>query len=145
MSGEALVLLGIHLVLLSALARDEFRTVNMWADIFEAHCLPTWLQWSTMGDKVSWTHHALIAAAVSLYGGLLSTLTPESFVTGAVIAAWFAFCAYAAREAISAYGSYKRGRTYVWTHPSPSRVGWAVDGILDVVGPLLVALFWTLL
>jgi len=123
MSGAALILLGIHLIVLSALINDRFRTVDMWADILELHVLPSWFRWDNRGDPVSWVQHGLIAGVVSLYGGALSVLTPETFVTGAMIGGWVAFSGYMIREGTDL----------------------SFDSIMDRVGPLLVAVFWTLL
>jgi hypothetical protein len=54
-----------------------------------------------------------------------------------------AFGGFVVRETMNALDNLMRPNA--WTHPSPHRVGWAVDGIMDVVGPLVVALTWTLL
>lgn len=137
MSTQAWTLVICHLPLVLWLVMDQFRTANRWADGLETH-FPSWFQWNNSGDKVSWVHHGLIAFGVSLYGGLLSFLVPESFVFGAALLGWCAFAAYVVRELWGATW----GAPNTWTHPRAQRVGWAVDGMMDTLGPLLVALAW---
>ena len=142
MSTQAVVLIVVHLPLLYWLVWvDRFYTWNRWADELEAHVFPPWFRWEKQGDPVSWVQHGLTAFAVSLYGGILSLLAPESFALGALIGAWVAWAAYVVREGLTIRERW--GRPLKWSHPSPHRVGWMVDGILDTVGPLIVALAWT--
>lgn len=140
MSSTAWWLLALHVPLAYLLVADRFRTVNRWADRFEDTCLPPWFRWSTQGDKVSWVQHGLIALLASQYGGLLSLLAPESWAFGCALVGWCAFAGYVVRETRGA----PWGKPNAWTHPAPNRVGWAVDGLMDVVGPLAVAVAWTL-
>lgn len=141
MSLQAWAVLACHLPLLYWLvAVDRFETWNRWADALEANLFPPWFRWDVQGDKVSWVQHGLIAFVASLYGGLLGLAAPESFAFGATIVAWVAFVAYVVREGRGA----PWGKPNKWSHPAPHRVGWMVDGIMDTVGPLLVALAWTM-
>jgi len=134
----------MHVPLVGWLMADRFATANAFADHIEATYFPPWFQWDTAGDKVSWVQHGLTALLVSLWGGFWAlALTPEGFVAGAVFAGWCAFGGYIVRETANALDNLMR--PHMWTHPAPNRVGWAVDGIMDTVGPLVVALFWTLL
>ena len=143
MSREAWITLAVHLPLLYWLVVvDGFRTWNEWADLLESY-LPEWAQWNTQGDRISWFQHGAVALGVSLYGGIWSLVLPESFTFGAAFGGWIAFLCYVVREAMSA--RMKWGSPNAWTHPTPNRVGWAVDGLCDVVGPLAVALAWTVL
>lgn len=143
MSLIAWVLLAIHAPVAYVLLADGFRTVNRWADNLEEWCLPRWLQWRHSGDKVTWIQHTAVAFGGSLYGGLLSLVAPESFAFGAALVGWIAVVGYAVREELNALA--QMGKPNKWTHPEPNRVGWAVDGIMDVVGPIANAVAWTVL
>jgi len=142
-SPEALVVTAMHVPLVCWLFSDRFREANGWADQLE-RLFPPWFRWDTMGDPVSWVQHGLIALVVSLWAGFWAWgLTPEGFYAGAAFGGWCAFAAYVVREGWNALDNLMRPN--VWTHPAPHRVGWAVDGLMDVVGPLVNALLWTLL
>lgn len=143
MSTQAWIVLACHIPLLAWLVLDHFNTANRWADWFEDHVLPKWARWSTQGDWIGWFQHRGIALVASLYVGLWSLVCPESFQFGAIVGGWIAFGAYVVRESMTAYDKW--GTPNAWTDPRPNRVGWAVDGLCDVVGPLVVALFWTAL
>jgi len=145
MSLEALVVIGVHVPLAWWLiVVDRFQAAGELADYIEATYLPAWFRWDTAGDPVSWVQHGLIALLVSLWGALWGgLLTPEGALFGAAFAGWCAFGGYCVRECMNAYSN--RHLPTVWHHPAPHRVGWAVDGLMDVVGPLVNALLWTLL
>ena len=143
MSIQAWVLLLCHMPLLGWMVWDQFQTVNRWADWFEDHVLPKWARWSTQGDWISWFQHGAFGFGGSLYVGLLGSFCPEGFLFGAVLGGWIAVGLYAIREAGNALSH--RGDPYVWRNPNPGRVGWAVDGMLDVILPLTNALLWTVL
>lgn len=143
MSIQAWVILACHLPILAWLVWDRFYHVNRWADWFEDHVLPPWARWSTQGNWISWFQHGTIALVVSLYVGTYSLICPESFQFGAIVGGWIAFSAYVVRESMAAVEQW--GKPNAWTNPHPNRVGWAVDGLCDIVGPLCVALFWTAL
>ena len=143
MSPEALVVIAAHLPLVGWLIIDRFQTANFYADYLETF-FPCWFQWGHSGDPVSWIHHALVALVVSLWGGVWAVLlTPDGFLFGAAFGGWCAFGGFVVRETWGALDNLMKPNA--WTHPSPHRVGWAVDGIMDCIGPLLVALTWTLL
>jgi hypothetical protein len=143
MSIQAWVLLACHIPLLGWMVWDRFRTVNRWADWFEEYILPKWARWSTQGDWISWFQHFAWSLLGSLYVGVLGSLCPEGFMFGAMLGGWVAVGLYAVRESICAWG--KRGDPNPWRNPKPNRVGWAVDGLLDVILPLTNALLWTVL
>ena len=146
MSKEAIVLIAAHLPLLYWLVLvDRFQMWNRIADGIEDWCFPSWFQWKHQGDKVSWVHHFLVVLIVSLWGGAWAgLLTPEGWCVGAAVAGWIGFVCFVVREGYGVAEHLAVSRFNMWTHPSPGRVGYAVDAIMDVVGPLLVAVAWTL-
>lgn len=122
----ALVILAVHAPLVAWLWDDDFRTLNRWADWVEDTWFPAWFQWSTLGDRVSWLHHAGFTALGGLYGALWAWVEHQPLPSGAVIGALCVSALYLLH-----------------------RVGWAVDGIMDVLCPLGVTgwaytLWWVL-
>lgn len=146
---SVLIALILHAPLAYWLWLDRFAAANEMADTVEDLLFPPWFQWTHSGDPVSWLHHALITAGCAAYGWLWGLLLPVPAMSGALAGAVAAVVAYAVRETLAARDNWRSERPHAWTHPLPHRVGWAVDGIMDVLCPLGVAgwayaLWWIL-
>ena len=137
--------------------------LNRLSDHIEDRYLPRWLQYNVVGDPVSWyfSHPAwvLIGAKVGALVGWIADqfigfVLPD-WKIGAVVGAWFVVAVYAfIREPLSAWesyqmegwdGAFQRLHRNRWC--SGVQVGWLVDGVMDVVGPVVTALLisWLLL
>lgn len=117
----------------------EFYALNKFADDVERK-MPKWFTWDARGDWISWVHHALWTALAGSGGGLITLVLLGAFRPGFQRFALGMLCFYVAREGWGLWT--QRGGPGAWSRPGrkPTRVGWAVDGIMDVVGPTLI--FW---
>jgi len=139
-SSTAWFALALHLpVILWAALLDDFATLNMWANRYLQPRLPAFLksgkEWTT------WVHHALISALVTLYVALWGLVLPDSWVVGARLGSGIALTLYGTREVYDWHHHAKEGTLGKWKLP----YGWGIDGVMDVVGPILIHLWtWTL-
>ena len=139
-SSTAWFALALHLpVILWAALLDDFATFNVWANKYLQPRLPAFLksgkEWTT------WVHHALISALVTLYVALWGLVLPDSWVVGARLGSGIALTLYGTREVYDWHHHAKEGTLGKWKLP----YGWGIDGVMDVVGPILIHLWtWTL-
>lgn len=124
-----------------------YARVNDWADGLEDRiaAIPGfgWFHFNSTGHPISWLQHTLFAMAFTL------PFWVNGYATlGAGIAAllYLAREVYGAREKLGELGFWPAAFVdLVPNRPAYQRgfyVGWAVDGVLDVMGP---ALLWWLL
>jgi len=116
--------------------RDRFAVLSAFADAIEWHF--PWFSWDRHGDWISWVHHALWTALVGALGGLITLATLGVFRPGFQRFALVMLAFYSVREGVGLW--QQRGTPGAWSRPgrTPARVGWLVDGVMDVVGPALV-------
>ena len=140
LSSVAWFVLALHLpVIMWAALLDDFAMFNVWANKYLQPRLPAFLksgkEWTT------WVHHALISALVTLYVALWGLVLPDSWVVGARLGSGIALTLYGTREVYDWHHHAKEGTLGKWKLP----YGWGIDGVMDVVGPILIHLWtWTL-
>ena len=139
-SSTAWFVLALHLpLILWAALLDDFAMFNVWANKYLQPRLPAFLksgkEWTT------WVHHALLSALVTLYVALWGLVLPDSWVVGARLGSGIALTLYGTREVYDWHHHAKEGTLGKWKLP----YGWGIDGVMDVVGPILIHLWtWTL-
>ena len=129
------IVLCLHVPLIAWVLINRFTVLNRLADKYLQPLLPgalgTGKAWTT------WVHHALIALVVTAYVTVWGLILPgDSWITGARIGSAIALALYTVRE------------TYNWNYHARAGTpdkwgwwdGWAVDGIMDTAGPLLIHL-----
>ena len=140
LSNLACIVLGIHAPFVFWLvAIDKFAIFNRWADKYLQPHLP----WKLKSGKewTTWIHHGLIAALITLYVVLWAIVLPDSWIIGARLGSGIALAIYAIREVYNWRHHLKENTPGKWDFP----YGWGVDGVMDVVGPILIHLWtWTL-
>ena len=140
LSNLACIVLGVHAPFVFWLvAIDKFAIFNRWADKYLQPHLP----WKLKSGKewTTWIHHGLIAALITLYVVLWAIVLPDSWIVGARLGSGIALAIYAIREAYNWRHHLKENTPGKWDFP----YGWGVDGVMDVVGPILIHLWtWTL-
>jgi hypothetical protein len=107
-----------------------------FADRVEARLFRGWFDLDTWGDPVTWIHHALWALVFAGIGALIGW--PFGLAAlGAKIGALGSVAFYVVREGLALRRAW--GSPGMWWRGKPHHTGWLVDGILDCVGPALVA------
>jgi len=113
---------------------DRFKSLNKWADRLEKR-LPRFLRWPP--DPISWLHHSAFTATAGLGLGLWAWLTLGTFGIGFASGASVMAAFYAIREGRGIYLQW--GNPGMWWRGWPNLTGWFVDGVMDFLCPLAVA------
>ena len=120
-------------------AVDEYVTVKRWYDKYFWSYLPrifkSGAQWTT------WIAHGLVSVLALAYFALWTLILPESLVGGARLGSAVALLFYAVREIGNWHDHARDKDSGKWSIPN----GWGFDGIMDMIGPVMVHLWtWTL-
>ena len=115
-----------------------FDVPNRYADDVERWLFKGWADWDTWGDPVTWVHHFLWALTFAGVGALIG-LPFGLAALGAKIGALVALAIYLAREWETIRDSWDQPG--MWWRGRPHWSGYLVDGVMDCVGPALVALW----
>jgi len=129
--------------------RDQWARLNRWADGLERKLLKRLLlDYDTLGNPITWAHHVLNSAIVSLLGVGLAHATDTDHALGAFAFSCGMVVFYLIREWVSAAEDRLNGVLWLkphftLAHPFTSKI---VDHVGDVVGPVAYAVWlWTLL
>lgn len=137
-------LYALEVVILALIAwrfwADRWASLNAFADAVERKT-PEWFRWERWGNPISWVHHALWAALFSLAGGASAWSFGLAFHVGFHHFAIGAASFYLVRESYGMVVAIKAKRPHPFWGAKPAWTGWVTDGIMDTVGPLLLAFF----
>lgn len=121
------------LAFLAYLYATRFAGINgLWDDI--ERLMPRWLTYQRWGNPITWLHHTMTAVGFACVGGALVWLNAGSFAMGFMHWSFGVALGYVLREAFNWDYHAKKGTEDMWS----LKRGWKTDGIMDVVGPLLV-------
>ncbi len=123
--------------------RDKWARLDTLADGLESLLLKGWLDWDTLGNPITWFHHALNTAIVSMLGAALGYGTDVRPLLGAFVFACGMVVFYVIRERVSAQEERLQG--ILWLGPHFTRAhphtSYIVDHLGDVAGPVLYTLW----
>ena len=118
---------------------DKFSTVDRWKAKYINPITPKILL--DGGYVATWINDTLVTLLSTAYAAIWGVILPESWVGGARLGAAAALGVYVVVSAYSWRHHSSRGVPGKWDFPS----GWGTNGIMNVVGPILVNLWtWTL-
>jgi hypothetical protein len=131
--------------LIAAFIRDRFAWLNARADDFERIVFGGWADFDTWGDPASWVHHGFTCAVVGGAWGALAWALSIGFAVGFLHGTCAMLGFYIVREGHNAWTHHAESGWEGAVHVRPFRkwgfrTGWALDGLMDLVGPVLVAL-----
>lgn len=125
---------------------DRFRSLNRFGSALKRRT--GFLDWGdSLGDMESWIQHGMVCASVASAWGALSWVCGLGFRAGFAHGAAIMLVVYVVRELVQGLGHARnsgphgpfvdRRRRLPWQ--KGIRVGWLIDGVLDLAGPLLAA------
>ena len=118
---------------------DKFATVDRWKAKYINPFMPRVLL--DGGYLATWINDTLVTLLSTAYAAVWGLILPDSWIGGARLGAAAALGVYAVVSIYSWRHHRSRGVPGKWDFPS----GWGTNGIMNVVGPILVNLWtWTL-
>ncbi len=119
---------------------DKWRSLSKWADRLEKK-LPRILRWPP--DPITWVHHASFTVLAGVGMGVWAWVCGVGFAWGFAEGSTIVAVVYVVREGLGFVEQW--GDPGMWWRGWPHLTGWFVDGIMDFMCPLIVAVTaWTL-
>jgi len=138
-SNLACIVLGLHVpVILWLTVIDNFSMLDKWKAKYNPFMPRVLLDG---GYLATWINDTLVTLLSAAYAAVWGLILPDSWIGGARLGAAAALGVYAVVSIYSWRHNRSRGVPGKWDFPS----GWGTNGIMNVVGPILVNLWtWTL-